>query len=437
MLDLHTLHFASAASRCAYVVVFLVMALSQRQQTFLWQWMGAMGTSMVGSLIMMHVPSSDAPPVWIAMVVYWLYAGSLVLCWTGLRSFFGRPVRIDLGICLTALPGLLYPLLLSAGVANRLAVAAVFLCCLGVALLAARETVRLSPGVERLWSQSIVTVAFGSYVLVFLVSIGVLVGTDWPTASAETERNSMILDQVMGVLAYFGYIAMAAERANRTLLRLAETDPLTGLSNRRGLQKQLRRRLPAPGRQALGGVLILDIDHFKSINDRYGHESGDAILATFAARVRATLRATDLIARWGGEEFLIVLPGAGPQELLPVAERVRAAVAEEPFPHRSGALTVTVSIGAAMMGLDAASFEEATRQADAALYRAKARGRNRVCCEPKAAPTPGAVGGAVGGGLGQARALPLADPTPLDPPLVDLPVNVPVADLPHADLRLA
>ncbi|RZK87439.1 MAG: GGDEF domain-containing protein, partial [Methylobacterium sp.] len=79
MLDLHTLHFASAASRCAYVVVFLVTALTQRQQTFLWQWMGAMGTSMVGSLIMMQVPSA-APPVWIAVIVYGLYAASLVLC---------------------------------------------------------------------------------------------------------------------------------------------------------------------------------------------------------------------------------------------------------------------------------------------------------------------------------------------------------------------
>ncbi|POR40490.1 GGDEF domain-containing protein [Methylobacterium sp. V23] len=396
MLDLHTLHFASAASRCAYVVVFLVTALTQRQQTFLWQWMGAMGTSMVGSLIMMQVPSA-APPVWIAVIVYGLYAASLVLCWTGLRSFFGRPVRIDLGICLTVLPGLLYPLLLAAGVAHRLALAAVFLCCLGVALLAAYETVRLSPGVERLWSQSIVTVAFGSYALVFVASIGILVATDWPMASAETARSSMILDQVIGVFAYFGYMAMAAERANRTLLHLAETDSLTGLSNRRGLQKLLRLRLPAPGRQPLGAVLILDLDHFKSINDRYGHASGDAVLATFAARLTATLRTTDLVARWGGEEFLVVLPGAGPQELLPVAERLRAAVAEAPFPHRSGALTVTVSIGVAMMGRDAASFEEATRQADAALYQAKAQGRNRVCCERKPAPAPGPVaGGAVG-----------------------------------------
>jgi len=415
MLDIHTLHFASAASRCAYVVVFLVMALSQRQQTYLWQWMGAMGTSMLGSLIMMRVPSTDAPPVWLTMVVYWLYAASLALSWTGLRSFFGRPVRIDVGICLVVLPGVLYPILHSAGVDNRLALASVFACCLGIALLAAYETLRLTPGVERLWSQSIETVAFTSYSLIFVASIGILVGTDWPMASSESERTSMVVDQIMGVFVYFGYIAMAAERANRTLLCQAETDPLTGLSNRRGLQKMLRRRFPVQGRHALGSVLILDIDHFKAINDGHGHQGGDLVLTTFAARLQATLRATDLIARWGGEEFLVVLPRTGPEELRSVSERLRSAIAEEPFPLPSGVLTVTVSIGAARMELDQASFEEATRQADTALYRAKAEGRNRVCFEVQPPPTPGVAAQAA------------------DPALT----GHPFADLPPADLRVA
>ena len=430
MLDIYTLHFASAVGRCAYVVVFLVMALSQRQPTYLWQWMGAMGTSMLGSLIMMHVPSTDSPTVWTTIVAYWLYAASLVLSWTGLRSFFGRPVRIDVGICLVALPGILYPSLLSAGVAHRRALASVFACCLGIALLAAYETLRLAPGVERLWSQSIETVAFVSYSLIFLASITVLVGTDWPMASSESERTSMVVDQVMGVFVYFGYIAMAAERANRTLLRQAETDPLTGLSNRRGLQKMLRRRFPVPGRHALGSVLILDIDHFKAINDGHGHEGGDLVLATFATRLRATLRATDLIVRWGGEEFLVVLPRTGPQELRLIAERLRTAIAEEPFPLPSGVLTVTVSIGAARMERDAAGFEEATRQADAALYRAKAEGRNRVCFEAKPPPTPSVAVQAADPALADLAISELSVP---DPPFADSPRG----DLPAAALRVA
>jgi diguanylate cyclase (GGDEF)-like protein len=386
-LDLHTLHFASAASRCAYVGVFLVLALSQRHQTHLWQWMGAMGASMAGSFVMVSVGPDELPPLPVTTVVYWLYGGSLVLAWTGLRSFFGRPVRIGLGLVLAALPGLIYPVLLGLGVPTRLALAAVFACCLVIALLAVFETVRLSAGVERLWAQSIETVAFGSYALVFLFSIGVMIGTDRPVASTETARISMILDQIMGVFIYFGFIAMAAERANRSLLRLAETDPLTGLSNRRGLQKMLNRRFPHPGPGPSGGVLILDIDHFKAINDRHGHEGGDLVLSAFAARLMSVLRSTDMVARWGGEEFLVVLPGIDANELLGVAERLRACIADTSFPLPAGPLAVTVSIGGAVMTWDAGGFEGATRQADAALYEAKAQGRNRVCRAP-AAVTP-------------------------------------------------
>ncbi|GJE61555.1 GGDEF domain-containing protein [Methylobacterium trifolii] len=377
-LDLNTLHFASAVSRGAYVVVFLVMALSQSRQAYLWHWMGAMGTSMAGSLIMMSVSSDTLPPIPITMITYWLYSASLVLSWTGLRDFFDRRIEVGLSVALVALPGVLYPTLLGLGLSSRLSIAAIFACCFVVAVLATYETVRLTAGAERLWSQYIESVAFGFYAIVFLLSIGILIGTDLPIASAESARISMIMDQVTGVFVYFGYVAMAAERANRTLLRLAETDPLTGLSNRRGLQTMMRRSVRGSDVPPTGGLLILDIDHFKSINDRYGHECGDLVLSAFAARTKAALRSPDMIARWGGEEFLVVLPGVGERELLDVAERLRSNIAERPFPLPTGALTATVSIGAAMMGQGGARFEDVTKVADAALYEAKAQGRNCV-----------------------------------------------------------
>ncbi|GJD73536.1 GGDEF domain-containing protein [Methylobacterium goesingense] len=399
-LDLYTLHFASAASRFGYVVVFLVMAVSQPRQAHLWQWMGAMGASMAGSLVMMHVPPDEMPAVPLAMAVHWLYGASLVLAWTGLRSFFDRPVNVGLGVGFVAVTGFLYPVLLGLGLSTRLALAAIFASCLVVTLLVTYETVRVSAGAERLWAQSIETVAFGFYALVFLLSIGMLVGTDLLVASAESARISMIVDQVMGVFIYFGFVAMAAERASRALLRLAETDPLTGLSNRRGLQTRLHRRFPLPGACPVGGVLILDIDHFKAINDRHGHGGGDLVLMAFAARMKAALRATDLIARWGGEEFLVVLPDVDANELLRVAERLRASIAEGPFPLPAGALAVTVSIGCAMMGPDVpgfedagfedVGFEDAARQADTALYEAKAQGRDRVCHGLPTVPARGA-----------------------------------------------
>lgn len=389
LLDLATLHFASAASRCAYVIVFLVMALSQRGQTYLWQWMGAMGASMAGSFIMMGVPPETLPSVPVTIVVYWLYSASLVLSWTGFRSFFGRPVNIGLGIFLCALPGFLYPAMLLAGLSNRLALAAVFACCLIVAVLAFYETVRRTAGTARLWSQYIEAVAFGFYGLVFVLSIGMLLGTDRPIASAESARASLILDQVTGVFVYFGYVAMAAERANRNLVRIAATDPLTGLYNRRGLQEALRHRY-VPSGDMPAGLLIADIDHFKSINDRHGHESGDLVLIAFANRMRGVLRASDIITRWGGEEFLIVLPGVTRQELAVIAESLRASVAEQPFPLRAGSLAVTVSIGIATVNLGDGDFEQATQRADAALYVAKTGGRNRVCFGPARTSPQGA-----------------------------------------------
>jgi diguanylate cyclase (GGDEF)-like protein len=102
--------------------------------------------------------------------------------------------------------------------------------------------------------------------------------------------------------------------------------------------------------------------------------------------MKAALRATDMVARWGGEEFLVVLPGTDARELLGVAERLRAVIAEAPFLLSSGPLRVTVSIGAAGLGPGEADFEEALHRADAALYDAKSRGRDRVVCAPARGP---------------------------------------------------
>ncbi len=156
-------------------------------------------------------------------------------------------------------------------------------------------------------------------------------------------------------------------------LEAAVTDPLTGLRNRRYAMRHLEGLLRSGG----AAVLVLDVDHFKSINDRYGHPAGDEVLRQLTSRLTGQLRAADVISRHGGEEFLVVLANEPADYALAVAERLREAMGAEPFTVPGGSLPVTVSIGlvVAPAGLDP---EGAIAAADTALYRAKAGGRNRV-----------------------------------------------------------
>jgi diguanylate cyclase (GGDEF)-like protein len=159
--------------------------------------------------------------------------------------------------------------------------------------------------------------------------------------------------------------------------RLARTDPLTSIYNRRQIAELLDAAVATSARhgQALS-VLMVDVDRFKAINDTHGHNVGDGVLCAIAASLRDSLRAGDFVGRWGGEEFLIVLPSTGPDGALVVAQRVRRAVTEIPLVVGGHLLPMTVSIGVAdFAGED---VETLVGRADAALYAAKAAGRNTV-----------------------------------------------------------
>ncbi|WP_417496728.1 PleD family two-component system response regulator [Maricaulis sp.] len=169
-------------------------------------------------------------------------------------------------------------------------------------------------------------------------------------------------------------------------LEMAITDPLTGLHNRRYIASRLHQAIESSNHGgAPVSLLIADIDHFKSINDRFGHEGGDYVLRGFAERLLRDLRALDLAARYGGEEFVIVMPGAGLAEARAASERLRASIASEPFRVGDGQTTpVTVSIGCAQ-AMAGETAESLLRRADEALYIAKGEGRNRVEAAPAAA----------------------------------------------------
>jgi two-component system, cell cycle response regulator len=164
---------------------------------------------------------------------------------------------------------------------------------------------------------------------------------------------------------------------NAELELASRTDALTGLPNRRHLEERLRR-LAEPGQEL--SVLLLDVDRFKRVNDEHGHAAGDEVLRAIAGRLRGAARAGDLAGRWGGEEFLVVLPATGPAEAAALGERARAAIAVSPVPLEPDSLWVTASVGVAS-GVDD-GWEGLVRRADIGLYAAKEGGRDRVVAGP-------------------------------------------------------
>lgn len=165
------------------------------------------------------------------------------------------------------------------------------------------------------------------------------------------------------------------------LLEVSRRDVLTGLHNRRYLEEQLTPMASSALRhqQPLSAVMV-DIDHFKTVNDTYGHPAGDAVLSEIAERMRAILRVEDALGRWGGEEFLVLLPQTDSAGAGALSERLRLAVARTPFDVGSALVPVTISLGyATTLRRDGPRL---VRRADAALYQAKAGGRDRAQVAP-------------------------------------------------------
>lgn len=200
---------------------------------------------------------------------------------------------------------------------------------------------------------------------------------------------AMLVGAVIAELLYRGYLQAFA--ATQRLELSATTDPLTGLLNRRGMDALLRaenaRSVRHRGRYA---VLMADLDHFKHVNDAHGHDVGDQVLQELGARLRASVRTEDQVARWGGEEFLVLLPGADPDTAWRVAEKIRGRVGEMHFATSAGNLPVSISVGASVSE-GQANFDPVVQLADQALYQAKNAGRNRTVLAGATRPGPQAT----------------------------------------------
>lgn len=209
------------------------------------------------------------------------------------------------------------------------------------------------------------------YVFVLFLLSGVAFD---PGAAAD---NRQLLIATAALILSSVILSGALVESDRTYRRRSTLDPLTGLFNRNALEQRLSELdgQPCSPEEGLSHALLLcDLDHFKRVNDQLGHVAGDAVLQEVAYTMRAALRAGDSIYRVGGEEILVILPGAGQEEALEIAERLRAAVRE----RRPVGVQVTVSIGVAVAEPDFVDSDDLIARADAALYAAKAGGRNLV-----------------------------------------------------------
>jgi diguanylate cyclase (GGDEF)-like protein len=204
-----------------------------------------------------------------------------------------------------------------------------------------------------------------------------------PDPHAAWEERQLLI-AVTALIVSTVILSGALVESDRAHRHRSTLDPLTGLFNRNALEQRLSELDGQPCDPATGtahAFLLCDLDHFKQVNDRYGHATGDAVLQDVAYTMRATLRAGDSIYRVGGEEILVILPGAGHEDAIEIAERLCVAVRE----RRPNGVEVSLSIGVAVAEPDTIDTDDLLARADASLYAAKASGRDRIHvddCEP-------------------------------------------------------
>ena len=202
-----------------------------------------------------------------------------------------------------------------------------------------------------------------------------------PLSSGDVEFADTVIKSAVNAIEQ-SYVIEQAKADNARLEALAHTDPLTHLLNRRALTIRLVAELERVRRyNSPLTMLMVDLDHFKRVNDTYGHLVGDEVLRGISEILQRSVRTVDMVARYGGEEFVVVLPETGEQGAVVFAERIRERVEEHRFDaQRSEGAKVTVSIGVSSFPAPhVETAEDLFARADAALYRAKERGRNKVC----------------------------------------------------------
>lgn len=317
----------------------------------------------------------------------------LGLIWSACRTLRDQPSRPALII----LPSVIWLGVFAVpGFREDVGLRILLACLLSLAplALAARELWQIGRRLTLIrWSLLVLLGLQSALTLGRVVNLVVLGHVQHVASEALPGFVPVMIDSFSFILLFsFGMIALVKERSERRLYDAARTDPVTGVAVRRYFEESLHRQflLACKSRQALG-LIMIDVDDFKAYNDSYGHPAGDRCLNTIARALAACSRPTDMVGRYGGEEFAILLPETDRRAAFAIAERMRLRISALRIAHaRQSQAMVTISLGAAALvpWLGEATPEELVKMADRALYLAKETGRNRTCLAPAASDIP-------------------------------------------------
>lgn len=384
-LDVRTLYVV-ALFICAILGVAQLLVYMGRHKE---KWLAAWGcANLLGALGLLLVALRDFIPPFLSIAVgNAIIIGGYCMAWIGFRLFAQRPLPIAQSLLLIVSLFLLFalPTPISTDLGNRIIVTTVYLnlVTLGITGTVARIALR-----ERLPVAWFVVMLFLCVAVVHVVRAVIMVPSlpSQDYMAKAPMHDILLLISIVSVTGWnMGLILMATERALRSLALAATLDGLTQTLNRRGFRDAAEPLLRAQQQEGKLALLVIDLDDFKEVNDGAGHAAGDRVLQLFAEIARRNLRSGDLVGRYGGDEFVALLPGATLEDAREIGERLRsdfAAASRALGP----ALRPTLSIGAAALSGEASSLDALLLRADAALYEAKRQGRNRVSTDAPALP---------------------------------------------------
>lgn len=374
-LDTATLRVAFAVVAFTLALLFYFAAYRTTRSAYSGWWCFALTLFLAGSAA--YLFNGTIHQVWANPLGNFLLIAGASGVWAGARSLIAstpRPWKLAAGPVVTAVASVL-----DNPATNIWSGGPVFLAlmCLMIAL-AAFELWQLEPGYSKVRIPMAIAAGTVAAYYFFRLIAFIAEGPDGPLfrtyfGSAATTLITMVLLVVVS----FSMAALSSEQQTLALRAVATQDGLTGLLNRAAFLELAADELQRLRRtRALGSLVLADLDHFKAVNDTYGHAAGDLALQSFASACTATVRSTDLVGRYGGEEFIFFLPGANPDRAEAIAGEISRQLGAATAP--GGVQMPTASYGIAPIGHGTADLDSLIASADAALYRAKSLGRNRA-----------------------------------------------------------